>query len=134
MSKTITVHVPMRFAVRGGRKTIISDSYQPEAQPRTKNALLKALAKAHRWRQLIESGKYASISELAHAQRVNESYACRVLRLTLLAPFIVNDLLNGSQNSSPTLKELMKPLPPRWDNQMPIVRSGPAKNSKGEHH
>jgi hypothetical protein len=116
---TVTVHVPLVFSVRGGRKEIVSDVL---ASPtvfslRTGNALLKALARAHRWRSKIESGQYASITELAQAQNVNQSYACRLLRLTLLAPAVVVDILNGDYTSDFMLKQFMKPFPIEWDKQ-----------------
>lgn len=114
---TITVRVPMRFSLRGGRKAVISEFSPPPPRPRIEFALLKALARAHRWRRQIENGDYASITELARTERVNESYACRLLRLSLLAPSIVADILNGRQNSKLTLKELTKPFPLRWDQQ-----------------
>jgi hypothetical protein len=120
MSKTITVHVPMRFAIRGGRKTIVSEKGYPQAQPRTENALLKALAKAHRWRRQIEYGEYASITELAKAQRVNESYACRLLRLTLLAPEIVVEILDGAPGDALSMSRLTKPFPVEWAAQQSI--------------
>lgn len=115
---TITIHVPMRFSLRGGRKTVISESSPPIPRPRTDNALLKALARAHRWRRQIESGEFSSITELARSQRVNESYACRLLRLTLLAPAIVLDILTGREKTDLALKELTKPFPVRWDQQL----------------
>jgi hypothetical protein len=62
---TLTIHVPMRFAIHGGRKTIVSDIVRAPSQPRIDNALLKALARAHRWRRMIENGEYDSISALA---------------------------------------------------------------------
>ena len=127
MSKTITIHVPMRLAVRGGRKTIISEVEYPKPQPQRADALLQALAKAHRWRRLIENGEYSSITELAKAQRINESYACRLLRLSLLAPSIVADILNGRQNPALTLKDLTKPFSIRWDQQMPTLRHSTEK-------
>lgn len=117
MSKTITVHVPMRFVVRGGRKIIVSEVTPPTAQRRVENALLKALAKAHRWRQQIENGEYASITELAKARRVNESYACRLLRLTLLAPQIVIEILDGTTDKSLKISRLTKPFPIEWHRQ-----------------
>ena len=92
---TIMVHVPMKFTIRGGRKTILSDAVPAPSQPRIENALLKALARAHRWRRQIENGEYATITELAKAEKVNESYACRILRLSLLAPSIVTEILDG---------------------------------------
>jgi hypothetical protein len=119
---TITVHVPMTFTVRGGRKTILSDAAPAPPQPRIDNALLKALARAHRWRRLIESGAYASITELAKAEGVNQSYACRILRLSLLAPSIVTAILDGRHESDVMLKKLMKPLPVRWDEQIAALQ------------
>lgn len=131
---TVTVHVPMAFAVRGGRKQIISESGQAtdvtavltaprRAPPRTENALLKAVARAHHWQRMIENGEYASITELARAQNINESYACRILRLTLLAPSIVRDILNGRCSSDLMLKRIIKGLPVRWDEQAVALKS-----------
>ena len=121
---TITVHVPMTFTVRGGRKTILSDAVPAPPQPRIDNALLKALARAHRWRRMIESGEYGSITELAKAEGVNQSYACRILRLSLLAPSIVTAILNGRHDSDVMLKQVMKPLPVRWDEQTATLKLG----------
>jgi len=114
---SVTVHVPLAFRSRGGRRSVLSDSILSPSQARTDNALLKALAKAHRWRKQIEAGEYASISELAKARGVNESYACRLLRLTLLAPAIVNEILDGHQRSDLMLMNVMRPFPPKWDQQ-----------------
>jgi hypothetical protein len=115
---TITVHVPMKFAIRGGRKTVLYEAVAAPRAVRTDNALLKALSRAHRWRVKIESGEYASITELAKTELVNESYACRLLRLTLLAPTIVTEILDGRQSPALTLKRLICPLPARWDEQL----------------
>ena len=106
----------MAFRVRGGRKAIIATT-PPICQNKSDNALLKALARAHRWRRSIENGEYSSITELAKAERVNQSYACRLLRLTLLSPALVTAILDGRQSPGLTLKHLMKPLPDRWDHQ-----------------
>jgi hypothetical protein len=121
-TKTVTVHVPMKFSARGGRKTIISE-IAPAAlpAPRTEDALLKALAKAFRWRRQIESGEYGSITELAKARGVNDSYACRLLRLTLLSPELVTAILDGRQHPDFTLKQLTRPLPIEWDRQLTAI-------------
>jgi hypothetical protein len=108
----------MKFLIRGGRKEVISDMTAPGVtNPRTEEALLKALAKAFRWRKCIEQGEYASITELAEANGVNDSYACRLLRLTLLAPKIVTAILDRQQGSDLTLKQIARPLPLGWDRQ-----------------
>lgn len=119
---TVTVHVPMTFTIRGGRKTMISDVTPAAPHQRIDNALLKALARAHRWRRMIESGEYASITELAKAEGVNESYACRVLRLSLLAPRVVTAILNGRHNTDVMLRDLMQPLPVCWDEQIAALK------------
>jgi hypothetical protein len=118
LSKTITVTVPMQFERRGGRKTIISPVAYAPPPPKYDNALVKAIARAHRWRRLIENGDYPSITELAKAEKVNQSYACRVLRLTLLAPVIVEAILNGKQPQGLQLNHLLRPLPVEWKRQL----------------
>jgi hypothetical protein len=118
---TLKIHVPMRFAVRNGRKAIVSDLVQAPPNPRTENALLKALARAHHWRRQIEEGEYASITELAKAKGVNDSYACRLLRLTLLSPALVNAILEGKQKPELTLDQLSRSFPIEWDRQRAIL-------------
>lgn len=99
------------------RKIIISEVAPAPPQPKIDNALLKALARSHRWRRMIEGHEYASITELAKAEGINQSYACRLLRLTLLSPAIVTEILNGRQNSNLLLKQLSKPFPVEWQQQ-----------------
>ncbi len=114
----------MKFTVHSGRKTVIADLVPIPPQPRIDNALLKALARAHRWRRMIEGGEYASITELAKAEGVNQSYACRVLRLSLLSPSIVTKILDGRSGSDVMLKQLMRPLPVQWNEQIAVLKSG----------
>jgi hypothetical protein len=122
MNQTVRINIPMKFSVRGGRKVVILADGAVPVQPKGQNALLSALARAHRWRSQIENGDYATITDLAKKNKVNQSYACRLLRLSLLAPSIVADILNGRHNSKLTLKELTKPFPPRWDQQFSAFR------------
>ena len=118
LPKTITVTVPMQFERRGGRKTIISPVPYAPPPPKYDNALVKAIARAHRWRRLIETGEYPSITELAKAERINQSYACRLMRLTLLAPVIVEAILDGKQPQDLQLNQLVRPLPVEWERQL----------------
>jgi len=121
LPKTITVTVPLRFERRGGRKVVMSPvSYAP-APVRHDNALIKALARAFRWRRMIESGEYPSITELAKAEKINQSYACRLLRLSLLAPSLIEAILNGTQPKQLQLHNLLKPLPVHWARQVRLL-------------
>jgi ParB-like chromosome segregation protein Spo0J len=76
---------------------------------------VKALARAHRWRRLLEAGRFGTLAELADAERISRSYVCRVRRLTLLAPDIVEPILDGPPTA--TLAELLKPFPVEWERQ-----------------
>jgi hypothetical protein len=113
----ITIFVPMSWRRRGGRKVIVAppgcDAWAPP--PRIDNALIKALARAHRWQRMLESGEYGTLADLADAERISRSYVCRVLRLTLLAPDIVERILDG--RGAPQLAQFLKPFPVEWQSQ-----------------
>ena len=117
MPSTIKVHVPIDFAIRGGRKLIIGERLAIAARPRIDNALIKAIARAYRWQAMIESGEYASIAELAEAEGINSSYASRIFRRTLLAPDIVDAVLDGKQALGFAIDKLRKRLPIVWQEQ-----------------
>jgi hypothetical protein len=86
---TITVRIPITFVRRDGRKVIIApdggDAWAP-AKPRPDETLIRALARAHRWKRMLEEGRYRSAGELAEAEGITRSFVNRLLRLTLLAP------------------------------------------------
>ena len=116
--ETVTLHVPFRIVKRGGRK----EMQMPEgaAQPRrTDNTLVKALARAFRWKRMLETGEYATIAELAEREGIAPSYMTRVLRLTLLAPDIVEAILDGTQGPEVTLARVLEPFPAAWNEQRP---------------
>ena len=99
---TVTLNVPFRVVKRGGRK----EMQMPEgsAHPRrADSALVKALARAFRWKRMLESGEFVTIAELAEREGIAPSYMTRVLRLTLLAPDIVEAILDGKQGPEVTL-------------------------------
>jgi hypothetical protein len=66
---------------------------------------------------MLETGRFATLTELAAAEKINRSYVCRVLRLTPMAPDIVEAILNGRQPEAMTLPGLMEPFPVEWDEQ-----------------
>ncbi len=79
--------------------------------------LVKAVARAFRWRRMLESGRFGTIDDLAAAEKINSSYISRMLRLTLLAPDIVEAILDGRQPEAMTLPGLMKPFGIDWQLQ-----------------
>ena len=114
--ETMTLHVPFRIVKRGGRKEMqMPDRVRPERTP--DSTLVKALARAFRWKRMLESGEFATIAELAEREGIALSYMTRVLRLTLLAPDIVEAILDGKPGQVVTLAKLMEPPPLGWDEQ-----------------
>jgi hypothetical protein len=121
----LTVHVPMAFRKRGGRKLMLAPSGAEIpllCGMGVDSALVKAIVRAHRWKRMLESGVYASIAELAEVEKINQSYLCRVLRLSLLAPDIVEGALNGTLSPEFTLERAMKPVPTVWEDQRRVLR------------
>ena len=117
---TLTVWIPMEFKPRGGRKLVVSpDGVPTQVQPRSRvdDTLVKALARAFRWRRLLETGVHGTVEEIARAEGINPSYVSRILRLTLLAPDIVESMLDGRQPPELTVARLMKPISAVWEEQ-----------------
>jgi len=116
---TVTLHVPFRVVKRGGRKEMqLPDGVRPDRK--ADNTLVKALARAFRWKRLLESGEYATIAELAEREGIAPSYMTRVLRLTQLEPAIIEAVLEGRQGDAVTLARLMEPFPLSWSEQKDI--------------
>ena len=114
--ETVTLHVPFRIAKRGGRKEMhLPDGVRPDRK--ADNTLVKALARAFRWKRMLESGEFATIAELAEREGIATSYMTRILRLTLLAPDIVEAILDGTQGPDVTLARLQEPFPLDWKEQ-----------------
>ncbi|MFN7306742.1 MAG: hypothetical protein ACK5TQ_09195 [Acetobacteraceae bacterium] len=79
--------------------------------------MIKAAARAFRCRGMLEADDFATINELAAAEKINPSYVSRVLRLTLLAPEMVEAILDGRQPDEVTLPELVEGVPVTWGEQ-----------------
>jgi len=118
--QTATVTVPFAIRKRGGRKLILTpDGVAAVSAPRARvdSALLKALVRGFRWRKLLETGNFATIKEIAEAENINPSYVSRVLRMTLLAPYIEEAILAGRQPEELTMARAMQPFPIEWMSQ-----------------
>jgi hypothetical protein len=85
------------------------------------NTMVKAIARAFRWRDMLESGECATIREIANAEKIKETYIGRVLRLTLLAPDIIEAILSGQQPAELQLDGLMRRFPVLWAEQRSVL-------------
>ena len=119
ITETITVHVPFRVVKRGGRK----EMHLPEGAAqlrRTDRTLIKALARAYRWKRLLDAGSFATIEEIAAHERISASYLTRVMRLTLLAPDIIEAILDG-RTPALGMDELLSPMTQLWSEQRALL-------------
>lgn len=111
----LVVQVPLRIKRRSGRKQIIAPAGS-ETTNATNQSLALTVARAHRWQHLLESGRYPTIGELAREVGVDNSYLARMLRLTLLAPDIIESILDGTEPDGSSLNKLYQ-APVLWEEQ-----------------
>jgi hypothetical protein len=116
----------VRDGPESARKLIVAPdgSAIPAAPPRfnVDNVLVKALARGYRWRKLLDNGTYSTIKEIAAKERVDVSYIAEVLRLTLLAPDLVQIILDGRQPPGWQLRRFRKRFPLEWQAQRHALR------------
>jgi hypothetical protein len=116
----VTVRVPLIIRRRPGRKTLVSLGFGADGgriATKADPALLKALARAFRYQKLLDEGRYASISEMAAGEKIERGYLGTLLRLTLLAPDLVEAILDGRDEGGVALSELLEPFPGDWMRQ-----------------
>ena len=118
-AQMLTVWVPLavRKQPSGLKLVLMPGGMAPRGASAADTTLVKALAWAFRWRRMMEPGRFGKINELAAAEKINSSYVSRQLRRTLLAPDIVEALLDGRQPEGMTLQGPMEPFPVEWERQ-----------------
>jgi len=128
----LIIHVPMIIRRQRGRKIIVApnapDSDVQNLPDVTQNHIVQALARAFSWRDSLESGKIKSISALARKLNIDCSYVTRILKLTTLAPDIINAIISGTEPKGLSLAKLVKSFPEDWYEQRKLFRFG-ANNS-----
>ena len=116
----ITISVPIEIRKRSGRKLVALPGSGPE-QPRPwddkPTPLQLALARGHQWLSWLETGKAASLSDIAKQVGVDNSYVSRMVNLTVLAPDIVEAILEDKLPPDTKLFDLAVDPPTLWDDQ-----------------
>ena len=116
----ISIDIPMTFKKRGGRKVIVlpdGSHGHPEPAATIDNTMVKAIARAFRWQKMLENGTYACLDDIARSEKIGASFVSRYHRLVLLAPDIVEAILDGRQPAQLTVKDLLQAFPPDWTLQ-----------------
>jgi hypothetical protein len=121
---SITVRVPLAIRRRPGRKTVVMPVGHGAAPVTTRAdpALAKALARAFRYQRLLDENRYASITEMAEAEKVERGYLGTLLRLTLLAPDLVEAILDGRQPDGLGSRQLFEPFQSDWFEQRDALK------------
>jgi hypothetical protein len=121
---TLVVRIPMRFQRRGGRKRIIApdgSEIAPATKAQPDGTLVKAIARAWRWQRMLDEGVYGSVIEISDAEGIDKGYVSRFLRLALLAPNVVEAILEGQANVALSLAQLERSPRRRWDEQRKLA-------------
>ena len=116
----ISIEIPMAFKKRGGRKVIVlpdGSHGHPIPTATIDNTMIKAIARAFRWQKLLENGTYTCLDDIARSEKIGASFVSRYYRLVLLAPDIVEAILDGRQPAELTVKVLLKSFPITWNGQ-----------------
>lgn len=121
---TVTLHLPFRIVRRGGRKEMQLPEGAAQSR-RIDNTLVKALARAFRWKRMLETGEFATIADPAEREGIAAPYLTRTMRLTQLAPDLVESILDGSQPSGLQLEALRSSLPMAWSEQRTALSTPP---------
>jgi hypothetical protein len=118
----ISVRVPIKIKRYGGKKLILlpEGAHMTALQEASKpdETLVRALAKAYYWQNLIDTGRYKSIDDMSRQRKINSSYMSRILRLNQLAPQIKKAILDGTQPRQLSLQDMQNPFPDIWDEQL----------------
>jgi hypothetical protein len=126
----LVISIAISLRRQGGRRQVVTPAnaapWIPPAQ-RADNTIVKALVRAHRWRNMLEAKLFVTVRDLAKAENINESYLGRVLRLTLLSPSITGAILSGRQPQELELSDLLQPFPAEWALQDAFFGSAPKK-------
>ena len=119
MSASITVRVPVTIRKRGGRRLVVAPDGVPWAAPRARidSTLVKALARAHRWKKMLDDGRYRTVTELAAGEKLDRGYLGRILMLTLLSPDIVEAIMDGRQPAELGVHVLREGVSVAWEEQ-----------------
>ena len=111
----LRIHIPMHIRRMRGRKMIFApqalDGGVPDSSSEVQGAVVQALARAFSWSEAIENGEFSSVAELARHLDIDNSYVARILKLTTLAPDIIEAILNGEEPSGLSLARLIRTFP-----------------------
>ncbi|MEG3637689.1 hypothetical protein [Magnetococcus sp. PR-3] len=118
--KTIIFKIPMRFHRQGGKRMVILPEHEQARQEMSnpsEDPMVNALTKAQKWQKMLDKNETMTIAHLAEREGVERSMMARVLRLTILAPDIIEAILDGRVPETFSLESLRESIPLLWSEQ-----------------
>jgi hypothetical protein len=116
----VTYEIPILFRVRGGRRYIMTpdgrDLIAPKAQ-RFESNMIKAIVQGHEFLHMLDRDPDLTIMKLAERRKLDHGYIAKAIRMTQLAPDIIDAVIDGRQPQSLSLADLMRPFPDGWQEQ-----------------
>ncbi len=119
-SETIDIFVPLEIKRRSGTATLMipKNSNKVDDQKHFDNKILKSLAKAYKWKMMLEKAQVSCLSEIAQREKATPSYVSRVFNLNFLSPRIIDKVLNGAQPRTLKLQDIIiNEIPDSWQEQ-----------------
>ena len=116
----LATKIPMTFRRRAGKAVIVLPNGERAIERREAlidNAMVKLIARGHRWHRQLFDGTHASIADIAKSENINPSFVSRVLRLAYLSPDLVEAILDGNYPAHLTMKDLLGQFPMEWERQ-----------------
>lgn len=116
----ITIEIPIKLRKRSGRKYITApdgrdlSSYR---KPKYQTNMMQAIVRGHQFSDMLDKEPDITIKQLAEREMLDQGYVAKTIRMTQLAPDIIEAILNGRQPQAMTLAELMRPFPNCWNTQ-----------------
>jgi hypothetical protein len=122
----LILKIPVRLKIRGGEKIIeVPRGGSPRRESELDQTLIRAVARAFEWREALEKGGAKSVSDLARKSGCNYRYVKRILKLSFLAPEIVEKIIQGRQPKGFTLSHILQlNLPLSWKSQREVLGFG----------
>ena len=121
-SNTIRVVIPLTIRKRNGRPKILPPAQLEATQPRAQDPhVLRAIARAWKWRRRMEAGEFSTVHDLAVAEKLSDRFVSRMMRLAYLAPDVLGALTLRRVPPALSLNDLIEIAGRPWIEQVGTV-------------
>ncbi len=118
--ETINIFIPLEIKKRGGTAMVVmpKNANADDSQKYFDEKIIKSIARAHKWKIMLDEGQASSLAQIAEKENVGSSYVSRIFNLNFLSPKIVERILNGTQPRTLKLQDIIiKEMPDLWQEQ-----------------